>query len=230
MYGQSELPVRDDLRKAHESVWRSISATGSYWSGVDRVAFVQEARRALTCRLCVSRKLAISPNAVDGHHDSATSLDPLIVDLVHRIRTDPGRYTKSIFDRFVSKYSVERYIELISVVASSVVVDTMHFSLGLALPDLHEPDATEPRSNEPALVEEGGAWVPLSRQDQSRSDLGFRGVPNILRSMGAVPSAISLFFTCFKNHYSMMGVPLDLQASQTEFIAARVSALNQCFY
>ncbi|MXW53364.1 MAG: hypothetical protein F4Z66_05145, partial [Gammaproteobacteria bacterium] len=224
MYGQSQLPVRDDLRKAHESVWRSISATGSYWSGVDRVAFVQEARRALTCRLCVSRKLAISPNAVDGDHDSATSLDPLIVDLVHRIRTDPGRYTKSIFDRFVSKYSVEQYIELISVVASSVVVDTMHFSLGLALPDLHEPDATKPRGNEPALVEEGGAWVPLSRQDQSRSDLGFRGVPNILRSMGAVSSAISLFFTCFKNHYSMMGVPLDLQASQTEFIAARVSA------
>lgn len=230
MYRQSELPVRDDLRKAHESVWRSISATGSYWSGEDRVAFVQEARRALTCRLCESRKLAISPNAVDGEHDSVTSLDPLIVDLVHRIRTDPGRYTKSIFDRFVSKYSDEQYIELISVVASSVVVDTMHFSLGLALPDLHEPDATEPRSNEPALVEEGGAWVPLSRQDQSRSDLGFRGVPNILRSMGAVPSAISLFFTCFKNHYSMMGVPLDLQASQTEFIAARVSALNQCFY
>lgn len=230
MYEQSVLPIRDDFRKAHESVWKTISSTGSYWSGENRVAFVEEARIALTCRLCASRKLAISPNAVDGTHDSATSLDPLVVDLIHRIRTDPGRYTKPIFDKFVSKYSVEQYIELISVVASSVVVDTMHFSLGLDLPDLHEPAKTEPQGNEPALVEEGGAWVPLSRQDQSRSDLGFRGVPNILRSMGAVPSAISLFFTCFKNHYSMMGVPLDLQASQTEFIAARVSALNQCFY
>lgn len=230
MYEQSDLPVRDDLRKAHESVWKTISTTGSYWSGENRVAFVQEARIALTCRLCASRKLAISPNAVEGVHDSATSLDELIVDLIHRIRTDPGRYTKSIFDRFVSTYSVEQYIELISVVASSVVVDTMHFCLGLELPDLYEPDKTEPQSNEPALVEEAGAWVPLSRQDQSRSDLGFRGVPNILRSMGAVPSAISLFFACFKNHYSMMGVPLDLHASQTEFIAARVSALNQCFY
>ena len=230
MYEQSDLPVRDDLRGAHESVWKTIGATGSYWSGENRVAFVQEARMALTCKLCASRKLAISPNAIDGVHDSATSLEPLIVDLIHRIRTDPGRYTKSIFDTFVSEYTVEQYVELISVVSSSVVVDTMHYSLGLPLPALPDPDKSEPTGREPAKIEDGGAWVPLSQQDQSRSDLGFRGVPNILRAMGAVPSAISLFFTCFKNHYSMVGVPLDLHASQTEFIAARVSALNQCFY
>lgn len=230
MYEQSHFPIRDALRTAHESVWRQIATTGSFWSGEDRNAFVREARNSLTCELCTSRKLAISPNVVDGEHESATSLDPLIVDLIHRIRTDPGRYTKSVFDRIVSKYSIQQYIELISVVASSVVVDTMHCALGLTLPELFDPDTRSPKRQEPARIEDGGAWVPLARQDQSRSDLGFRGVPNILRAMGAVPSAVSLFFTCFKNHYSMLGVPLDLRQSQTEFIAARVSALNQCFY
>lgn len=230
MYEHSHLPIREDLRTAHKSVWRHIASTGSYWSGENRVAFVREARNALTCNLCAARKLAVSPNVVEGVHDSATALDPLVVDLIHRIRTDPGRYTKSVFDRFVSTYSVQQYVELISVVASSVIVDTLHCALGLPPPDLYDPDTKSPNGHEPAKTEDGGAWVPLARQDQSRSDLGFRGVPNILRAMGAVPSAVSLFFTCFKNHYSMMGVPLDLRQSQTEFIAARVSALNQCFY
>lgn len=230
MYEQTDLPVRDGLRSAHESVWQRISTTGSYWSGKMRVSFVVEARKSLECKLCATRKLALSPNAVEGEHDTATSLDPLIIDLIHRIRTDPGRYTKSVFDRFVEKYSIEQYIELIGVVASSVVIDTLHRSLGLTPPDMIEPETTDPQGWEPTKVEAGGAWVPLSQQDQFRTDLGFRGVPNILRAMGAVPSTVSLFFTCFKNHYSMMGVPLDLRPSQTEFIAARVSALNQCFY
>ncbi|MCY3885657.1 MAG: alkylhydroperoxidase-related (seleno)protein [Gammaproteobacteria bacterium] len=230
MYEQSQLPIREDLRTAHETVWRKIATTGSYWSGENRVAFIREARSALTCKLCASRKISISPNVVDGEHDSATSLDPMVIDLIHRIRTDPGRYTKTVFDRFVSTYSIQEYIELVSVVASSVVVDTMHCALGLTPPDPSDPDTQKPNGYEPAKIEDGGAWVPLARHDQSRSDLGFRRVPNILRAMGAVPSAVSLFFSCFKNHYSMMGVPLDLRQSQTEFIAARVSALNQCFY
>ena len=123
-----------------------------------------------------------------------------------------------------------KYVEIVSVVASSVIIDTMHSCLGLELPDVGRPDIRTPPGSEPALVEDGGAWLPLGQRDQSRSDLGFRRVPNILRAMGSVPSAVSLFFTCFRNHYSMMGVPLDLQASQCEFIAARVSALNECFY
>lgn len=230
MYNESNLPVRPELRESHESVWDRISTTGSYWSGLDRVAIVQEARASLECSLCAARVRAISPNAVSGDHDTVTNLPTEVVDLVHRIRTDPGRYTKSVFDEFCSKYSTGQYVELISVVATSVIVDTMHRCLGLDLPSFSRPDSTEPSGKEPANVEDAGAWLPLAKHDQARSDLGFRRVPNILRAMGSVPSAVTLFFTCFRNHYSMMGVPLDLHASQVEFIAARVSALNQCFY
>lgn len=230
MYAELQYPIRSALRESHESVWRRIAETGSYWSGVDRVAMVHEARASLSCTLCQNRAKALSPNAVSGNHDAASKLPPLAVDLIHRIRTDPGRYTKTVFDRFCKEYSTGQYVEIVSVVATSVIVDTMHSSLSLSPPELGPPDPTHPRKNEPALVEEGGAWLPLAQQDQKRSDLGFRRVPNILRAMGSVPSAVSLFFTCFRNHYSMMGVSLNLLESQCEFIAARVSALNQCFY
>ncbi len=230
MYSNTDLPIRPEMRESHQVVWGQIGKTGSYWSGRDRVSIVHEARASLECALCLQRKDALSPNAVSGDHDSPTDLASPVVDLIHRIRTDPARFTKSVFEDFCSSHSIGQYVELISVVACSVVVDTFHASLGLELPALAEGDATEPRGEEPALVEDAGAWLPLAQHEQSRTDLGFRRVPNILRAMGSVPSAVTLFFTCFRHHYSMMGVPLDLAQSQTEFIASRVSALNQCFY
>ncbi len=230
MYETTQYPIRPALKYAHESVWKRIAETGSYWSGADRVAMVYEGRASLSCGLCQDRADALSPNAVSGDHDSVSQLPRVVVDLIHRLRTDPGRFTKKVFDQFCEGYSTQQYVEIVSVVASSVIIDTMHSCLGLELPDVEQPDLRTPPGCEPALVEDGGAWLPLGQRDQSRSDLGFRRVPNILRAMGSVPSAVSLFFTCFRNHYSMMGVPLDLQASQCEFIAARVSALNECFY
>ncbi|MCY4143611.1 MAG: alkylhydroperoxidase-related (seleno)protein [Gammaproteobacteria bacterium] len=230
MYETTQYPIRPALKQAHESVWQRIAETGSFWSGEDRVAIVNEARASLSCSLCQNRKNALSPNALSGSHDSVSHLPPIVVDLIHRLRTDPGRFTKTVFEQFCERYPSQEYVEIISVVASSVIIDTMHSCLGLDLPDVGRPDTRAPTGSEPALVEEGGAWLPLGQRDQRRSDLGFRRVPNILRAMGSVPSAVSLFFTCFRSHYSMMGVPLDLHASQCEFIAARVSALNECFY
>jgi len=33
-----------------------------------------------------------------------------------------------------------------------------------------------------------------------------------------------------RSHYSLSDIPLDISQAQAEFIAARVSALNECFY
>ena len=230
MYESAELPVRLAIREAHQQTWQRISQTGSYWKGSERNAFVEESRNALSCELCKSRKQELSPNSVQGIHDQTTDLDPSIVDLVHRLRTDSNRFTRSVVQKFLGNHSVGQYIELVSVVASSVVIDTMCSGLGLDTPELEEGDSTIPVMNEPAEVEDSGAWVPLARQDLGRPDLGFRGSPNILRSLGSVPSAVSLFFSCFRPHYMSSEVTEHLNRSQVEFIASRVSAINECFY
>lgn len=230
MYETTELGVRDDLSAAHSAVWSKIAQPGPFLTAEQRVAVVWEARQSLRCALCIKRKSALSPNAIKGEHDGVTSLSRTFVDLIHRLTTDPARYTKSVFDQVKETYSTEEYIEVVSVVAASVIVDTMHRALGLEVPRTFQPEPGPPRGQQPPRVVDDGAWVPLSAIEVERPDLGFRRAPNIMRSMGCVPEAVSLFFTCFRNHYSMMGVTMALSQPQAEFIAARVSALNQCFY
>jgi hypothetical protein len=48
--------------------------------------------------------------------------------------------------------------------------------------------------------------------------------------MARVPSAMMLFFSAFRPHYTIYDFEVSLARPQMELIAARVSALNQCFY
>ena len=90
------LPLSDGLKSAHAQTWELIAQPGDFFTGDQRQKMVRAAREALTCYYCEERKAALSPNAVTGEHDDSTGLDDVIVDVVHRIRTDPGRLTRLV--------------------------------------------------------------------------------------------------------------------------------------
>lgn len=226
-----ELPLRDNLRAGHASAWRSIAEPGAFWTGTQRVAMVAEARHALSCDLCARRQAALSPFTETGEHDSVTDLQPPIIELIHRLRTDPGRLTRSWFDGIIGAgISQGEYVEAVSVVTSSVIVDTLHASLGLPLADLPAAQSGQPNGQIDENTVDGGAWVPITAASQELTDTGMPAVPNIARSLGLVPGAVALFFGTFRPHYALQDIPLAISQAQAEFIAARVSALNQCFY
>ena len=234
MYAHTHYPLREGLIEAHEKVWESIAEPGPFWTGTERIAMVLESRAATSCRLCAKRRQALSPYAVDGVHDNETDLDAVIVDMIHRIRSDPGRITRTMFDQVMTAgFTPEHYIEIVGVVNSSVIIDTLHAALGLPLAELPTPQPDAPTGQPPANVTDGGAWVPIAVGNERPgmiNGLSDNHEPNIARSMGLVPSAVQLFFTAFRPHYALQNIPLDLKQSQAEFIASRVSALNQCFY
>ena len=230
MYDTS-YPVRANLREAHEQAWQLIAQPGAFWSGAQRVQIVQEARAALRCSLCERRQEALSPNAVQGAHDTASALPAALVEVIHRLRSDPARMTRSVFDEALAAgLSAEQYVETVSVVCTSVVIDTFHIALGLEAPATLEPQAGAPTGQEPPPVVDGGAWVPLTAVDVQDGTFGLPRAPNIGRSMGSVPSAVALFFLAFRPHYALRDIPLAISQAQAEFIASRVSALNECFY
>ena len=226
------LPLRPDLRDAHSPSWQAIAQPGAFWSGSDRVDMVREARAALSCSLCSARKSALSPNAVSGVHDAATgNFDLQVIDAIHRIRTDPGRLTLTWFNELMaSGLSQQHYVEMVAVVNSSVIIDTLHQSLGLPLAPLPQPVDGKPSGEYNTDAIDDGAWLPILAARQDVSATGLPTVPNIARSMGLVPSAGALFFTTFRPHYALMDIPLSISQAQAEFVASRVSALNQCFY
>ena len=234
MYEHTDYPLRKHLVEAHERVWENIAEPGPFWTGAERTSMVAESRTAASCHLCEARRQELSPYAIDGAHNSEADLDDVIIDMIHRIRSDPGRITRNMFDQVMNAgISPERYIEVVSVVNSSVITDTLHAALGLHLAALPSPKPGEPTGQPPANVTDEGAWVPIAVGNERPgliNGLSNNREPNIARSMGLVPSAVQLFFTAFRPHYALQNIPLDLQQSQAEFIASRVSALNQCFY
>ncbi len=188
------------------------------------------ARAADDCRLCKTRKAALSPSGVEGHHDGPGMLAPTLLDAIHRIRTDPGRLTKRWFDSVVAEIGEGPYVEMVSVVNSLVIVDTLHRSLGQALPALPDPVAGPPTGEPAGDVVDAGAWVPITRAPRDMADTGLPAVPNIFRAMGLVPRAVELFFGTFRPHYALKDIKLSLSQAQAEYVASRVSALNECFY
>ena len=237
MYDHARYSVSPQVIERHTEAWRMIAAQGPFWSGAARVQMVAEARTAMTCELCVARLAALSPFAVQGEHDrpedsTGFELPPALIDMIHRLRTDPGRYTRTVFDNVLAaSISREQYVEAVGVVNTSVMVDTMHSSLGLPLPELPTPEAGEPTGQPSPDVVDAGAWVPLTRADDRTATVsGLPAAANIARSMGCVPAAVALFFTAFRGHYALRDIPLAVTQPQAEFIASRVSALNQCFY
>ena len=215
------LPIREATKAAHQQTLERYRSPGDWWTASERTAIVREVRQAVDCALCADRRNAVSPTMVTGEHDHGGELPSAAVEVIHAVRNDSGRLTRRWFDQIVpEQLSMEAYVELISLIASSVIVDTYAQGVGGALVEVAEPLFGEPtRGREPG-VEDAGAWVPVAAE----------GRANILRALGSVPNANSLFFGAFSPSYYMPTAEFDLSRSQVELVAARVSAVNQCFY
>ena len=224
--------LRDNLTRAHQQSWQAIGQPGSFLTAKQRVDIVRIARESLDCHLCADRKDALSPNAISGeHHCTSETFDPTVVDFIHRVRTDPGRITHHLFKTVTQAISTAEYVELVGVLNTAVIIDTLHNAIGLGWPALPKAGHGEPvRISNPNVVDDG-AWVPiLDVGVNETAETGLPRVPNIARSLGLVPGALELFFNTFRPHYALQDIPLSISQAQAEFVASRVSAINECFY
>jgi len=226
--------LSDTLKANHTKSWQQVSQAGDFWHAAQRVAMVNEARASLRCTLCTTRKQALSPFGVAGEHtrhSTSNGLSDVVVDTIHRIRTDPGRLTREWFDTVMaSGMSKQAYTELVSVVTTSVIIDTLHNSVGLELPDLYPPEPGDCGNEFNADTVDEGGWLPMLAAPRDIGSHGLPQVPNIARALGLVPSALNLFFQTFRPHYALQDISLSISQAQAEFVASRVSAINECFY
>ena len=216
------LPVAQAAARAHAATLAAIAQPGAWWDGADRLAIARATRAAPDCALCVARKESLSPGAAHGEHASEGVLPPIAVEAIHGIRNDSGRLTRRWFDHLIDMgLQPEAYVELAAIVASTVIVDTYAQGLALPQPPLPELVPGSPSFQRSDDVADAGAWVPLARE----------GRAHILRSLGLVPGASALFFATFNPCYYMRPQQaFAIGRRQVELVAARVSAVNECFY
>jgi alkylhydroperoxidase family enzyme len=246
-YSQSKYPIRKDLLEAHQMLFDRFTRGGTWWDGAERLAIATEARAAHECELCAERKAALSPFSVEGTHAGPGELAPEIVDVIHRIITDPGRLAKSWYERVMSEryLSEERYVELVSVTVLINALDVFALAIGLDRLMLSEPTPGAPTKLRPATARIEGAWVPqIPAGEEGGEDwtalYGDRDyVPQIGRALSLVPDEVMMLNALSGAHYMVLDHVSDptysepdrsLDRLQMELVASRVSAINECFY
>ena len=134
-----------------------------------------------------------------GAHETATDLPEVLVEVIHRIRTDPGRLTRRFYEEALAGgLSDAEYVETVGVMATVIAIDSFCDAMGLPRHRLPAPVAGEPRRHRPAGAKEGLAWVPtVAPEDLTEAEAGmYDGLSavNIHRALSLVPAEVTGFF------------------------------------
>ncbi len=251
-YEDAVVGVRGDLIAAHGRFWDRLSRAGAWFTAGQRVAIAREVRTAYDCGLCRERKKVLVAASVDGSHSTSGALEAagvelpaLVVEVVHRIATDGARLSESWYQDVLDQgLSAERYIEILGTLVALISIDRFAEAIGVPLRDLPVAEEGEPSGYRPAnvQVEPRDGWVPMIRGDANdppEDDLWVRGqIGNVIRAMSLVPDEVRTLNDLGAAHYMenrMVGDVTQapdraLDRAQIELIAARVSALNECFF
>lgn len=242
-YEKSPFPIREDIKKEHLEFWKRLAKPGSWWTGAERISIAAESRAALDCTFCESRKSALSPYSLRSGHQNGSHLPNVAVDAIHRIVTDQTRISQTWVSQLPENgLSTEAYVELTGIVVCVFSIDEFHRALALDLEPLPQPIQGNPSHYRPPQTESGTGFVPMLPKEGltgPEADLWPNGVSaNVIRALSLVPAAVKDWLALGSAQY--LSVPdmanlkqqddRSIDRMQMELIAARVSAINECFY
>lgn len=236
------LAIRQDLGDAIERAWQHLAGPGTWWTGAERLRMVAETRHSVHCELCQRRKSALSPYTVAGSHNSLGELPEVVIDVIHRVRTDADRLTESWLQAcYASGLTDAQYVEIVGLVATITGLDTFNHAIGAPLRPLPQPLHGEPSRRRPKNAKKSIAWVPtLAPEDLTPEDVDpftRYGSVHIQRALSLVPESVMGFFDLDIALYLPQDAIRDFDKeyraithTQLEFIAAKASAINGCYY
>ncbi len=242
-YDNSQFYIPEEIRIAYKNYWRKLAKPGSWWNGAERISIAEASRGALNCSFCMERKMALSPNSIEGEHDPVDGLSQIAIDAVHRVITDQTRITQELINENKKNgLSQEAYVELVGIVVAVFSIDEFHRALDIPLEILPDPEEGEASGYRPAKTGNDIGFVSTILPEGAlgdERDLWEEGFgANVVRALSLVPDALR----DWKELASAQYIPLErmrdyyqdkgraLNRLQMELVAGRVSAVNECFY
>ena len=217
-------PVDPAILSAFEAVWEGLAVAGTWWTATERVAIVAATRRSLRLPLGeTAPDIAVLSDLVgpDG-------LSPLTREVVRRLAVDAGRITREWATAAIGRMGHGHYVETVALVVQTVPIDLLCDLLGRPRQALPVPGKGEPSRVVPDGLGQEGAFVPWAVD-------GWSG-PNVARALSFVPEDNSRRMRIVMSMYSgrhfeeMVWSHRALSRPQVELVAARTSAVNECFY
>ena len=209
-FASAPVAVRPDLPTAFSRVWRRLAAPGTWWTGAERIAIAAVARAGYR-----------DPSTPEGYDLPAPAVGAAAL-----LAGNPAAVTEAAIAQWKNDgLDAGHYVELIGVVSQVTAIDTFHRALGMALQPLPDPIPGEPSRAQPdPPARKTRAWVPMT------------GPPSIPISLSAVPAEMAaledLHGPMYLSYEEMSdpAIQRGLSRAQMELVAARTSAINQCFY
>ncbi len=205
------------------AVWKELGSPGAWWTGAQRLAIADVARNA------APRPLWDRPPRLDAIPVEAGDaiLSPFVVALTERVAVEPSSITRDLVALILERMGDADYAELCSVVCQVVAIDHFRAALGLEPAPLPEPLRGEPSGVRPQGMADVGGHIEMTEQQPG---------PNVGRSLSLAGDDhmrwLMLVFAMYAGDLfaEMVWDDSALSRPQVELIAARTSALNECFY
>lgn len=209
MTGSSDLKVPEEIDDLVDRQWERLRRPGTWFDGRERVALAEAARGGTE----------------DGRGDGPATV------AARRIHDEPATITRAWLQALQDDgLTLAQYVEVLGVVSQLRAVDTFEFAVGRPTRPLPEPIDGEPTHETVADATTNGGWVPT---------VGVAFPPTILSSVPAENEAMHdvhevLYLAPRSGDGYTMGnmtvVRDGLRRTQMEFVAARTSLVNDCFY
>jgi hypothetical protein len=238
LYPDARFPVGARYQAMHTDELESFARPGTWGTAAERTAIAAEARSA---RCAAGMQESVGDEALA----ECAELPGAARDLARRVALGGMAVDRDYFEQTRGAGVGEgEYVEIVGIVARLAHLDVFARGIGvpsrpLAAPnESHAPSRERPRE---ACAE--GFFVPSvpaapAGGALAESIYGTGPAANILRSLSLVPDEARRLNRVVDTEYFSMETIFDLTRSsleglsrpQIELVAARVSALNQCFY
>lgn len=238
LYRDTDLPIRPALEAAHQDTLDSISRPRHWWRAGERIAIAAEARAA---RIEAGLQEPADDTGV------AEDLPPAARRVAREVAVSTNNIDRDFCDQALADgLSDTQYCEIVGIVSRLANVDVFARAIGVPPRPLAAAQAGEPNRKRPLTARDEGAWVetvPGGRRGRHEAVEIYgtdkiEGAPFIYRALSLVPAEARGLVTLGRAQYLDIADFMDLDftfepqisRAQVELLAARVSAINECFY
>lgn len=237
---ETALPIRVEILTSHRAATEHWSSPGTWWSASERIAIVEEVRRAWDAP---ELPPWTPPSMVEGLVPPDHPLSPAAVDAIWRLTNHVGTLTPEWYTSYVpDRLTPQQYVEIVGVVAQVTLVDRFADGLAVGRLPLSAPSAGDPTQEQPDGAAVTTHWVPtapiVDGSWNPDAAVATVDVPNVRKALSLVAAERIMQWVLIDAHYVPGGAlaadlaqgQWSLERSQIELLGTRTSALNECFY
>ena len=214
--------VNQDIVNSFRIVWDHLGRPGAWWTGPQRIAIAEHVRKS------APRPLWDRPPPLETLSDEANGeLTIFEAAVVERVAVSPSSISIETYEHIIERMGENKYAELAAVISQIVPIDHLHDALGLEREELPVPREGAITTERPSGLVTGIGFLPT---------LPTEGLPHVAVALSLSLADNARRMLLVRAMYSgdsfndMVWTHRSLNRPQVELVAARTSALNECFY